>query len=598
MEAENKKERYGLLFPEHVTDISIELWCYRNNHPKEKGGLGAAGHLKRAIQILFPEETRHGSPLYVWHPWIDDRVEAWCRCNGTILTGWGPAASAKSTDFGMIALVDWYAAPAETTTIICSTTLTMLHRRIWGEVVRFHQLYKNDGIGQYIKSKTCIVLNPDQFEQEIEKAGIFGFAVQQGSVKEARDNIIGQHNRRIRLLVDEAQHPALEVAFEARANLKKGCQDFKLVAFGNPDSRLDPLGRYSEPAAGWDSVNPDMDGWNTKYGECRFYDGLKSPGMTNPAKYHFLIGKQDFEDTADDQGYDSPDYWQFCRGYVRPEGSSLQIISESFAIKHKMLSQPEWVRDYIMGAGFDPSYSSGGDHRVIIPFQAGMSTWGLKIIAFLEPVQINIEVSKLEEKTFARQLAEKAIEVCTQYGVSKQYFGMDTTGAQTILADFIDEIWTEPGRIHRCEFGGSASELPASERNKDPAKDVYANRVTELWFNMVSFGRSNQIRNLPLVALKQFTMRNLVSNVDRLVRTTKRQIEPKKIMKNRTGGRSPDEADASCVCLDTARVRMNIHPGSTNYEDTPYSLEDHAVTREYQEIDVDGHSDLYLTTDV
>jgi len=591
--AENERERYGLRVPEHVTDISLELWCYKNNHPPEKGGLGAAGHLKNAIRILFPEQTVHGSPLYVWHDWIERRVDAWC--NNRFLTAWGPAASAKSTDFGMIALVDWYAAPAETTTIICSTTLTMLHRRIWGEVVRFHQLYKNEGLGQYVKSKTCIVLNPDQFEQEIEKAGIFGFAVQQGSVKEARDNIIGQHNRRIRLLIDEAQHPALEVAFDARANLMKGCQDFKLVAFGNPDSRLDPLGRYSEPLAGWDSITPDSESWKTKYGECHFFDGMKSPGMKDPKKYHFLIGAQDFEDTEEDQGYDSPDYWQFCRGYVRPEGSSLQIISESFAVKHKMLSGPEWVRDYEMGAGFDPSYSSGGDRRVVVPFRVGMSTWGRMIVAFLEPVQINVEVSKLEEKTFSRQLAEKAIEVCNQYGVPKHKFGMDTTGAQTVLADFIDEIWTNPGRIYRCEFGGSASDLPASEKNRDPAKDVYANRVTELWFNMVSFGRANQIRDLPLVALKQFTMRNLVSSADKLVRTVKRQIEPKKIMKSRTGGKSPDEADACCVCLDVARVRMNVHPGSGIITET---TESRAETEFVMEYDLDGRQDLYLTSDV
>ena len=272
----------------------------------------------------------------------------------------------------------------------------------------------------------------------------------------------------------------------------------------------------------------------------------------------------------------------------------MQIISESFAIKYRMLARPEWVSGYEMGAGFDPSYSSGGDHRVIVPFQFGLSTTGVNTISFLEPFQINVEVSKLEDKTFARQMAEKTINHCQSLGIPKRNFGMDSTGAQVILADFIDEVWEEDGKIYRCEFGGKASDQKASERNRDTAYDVYANRVTELWFNMVAFARCDQIRGLPLQALKQFTMRNLVSGADMRMRTVKRQIEPKPLMKARTGGKSPDEADACCVGLDVARMRMNarfevktITPTSTDDSD-PYAVEN----------DLDGSENLYMTSDV
>lgn len=575
--------RYGMEFPDYVSDLDIELWCYSNNHTQEKGGLGASEHLKNAIKLLFPEKTKKGQPLFVWHEWTDIRCDEWCA--NEFETWWGPAASAKSTDAAVIALTDWYADPINTTTIICSTTLPMLKRRIFGEMVKYHQIYKDVAPGKYMRSRTAIVLDPDKMDTELEKAGIFGFAVQQGSREEAKNNIIGQHNRRVRLLIDEAQHPALEVAFEAIANLEKGCDDFKVVAFGNPSSRLDPLGRHSEPIGGWDTINPDMDSWPTKEGKCIFFDGKNSPGMRDPKKYSFLVKQKDFDKTE----FDTPDYWQFCRGYIRPEGSTLQIISESFAIKHKMQAKPEWVSDYRMGAGFDPSYSTGGDKRVIVPFQAGLSTWGAIIISFLEPYEIFIEVSKLEEKTFARQLAEKAIEYCRSLGVEKRHFGMDTTGAQTILADFIDEVWEGNGRIYRCEFGGKASDLQASEENKLPAHDVYANRVTELWFNMVAFARSNQIRNLPLVALKQFTIRELLDTHQKRMRTNKRQIEPKRLMKERTGGRSPDDADACCIALDVARQRMNIHPGMANLSKRNRESDEQAV-----ELDVDA-GDLYLT---
>ena len=587
----NNVNRYGLVFPSYATDVCIELKCYAMGHTVEAGGLGKAVHLKRAIKLLYPEYDNNGNPVYVWHDWLDRRIEAWC--DNSFMTWWGPAAAAKSTDAAVIALVDWYADPIGTTTIICSTTLKMLQRRIFGEAVRFHNKHKGGSPGIYLKSKTAIVVDQKVMESASEKSGIFGFAVQLGDKKQARDDIIRQHNKRIRLLVDEAQHPALEVAFDSRSNLMKGCEDFKLVGFGNPDSRLDPLGRFSEPVNGWESISPDMPEWNTKYGKCFFFDGMTSPGMKDPKKYWFMVKQQDFEDTAGDFGADSPEYWQFCRGFVRPEGSTNQIISETFAIKHHMTAGPEWASGYQLGAGFDPSYSAGGDKRMIVPFQVGLSTADIQTIAFLEPYQVTIDVSELSEKTMARQMAEKAIAYCKELGVPKNLFGMDTTGAQNILADFIDEIWDEDGKIYRCQFGGRASDLQASQKDTKLAHDVYANRVTELWFNMVTFGQNNQIRGLPLQALKEFTMREVLRSGQMRLRTTKRQIEPKVIMKNRTGGKSPDTADACVVGLDLVRQRINVHPGDVQTQ--KYSRESDA---EAVDLDLDGREDNYLTDSI
>lgn len=584
---------YGLKWPEYVTNISVELWCYRNNHTIENGGLGQAHHLKNAVRMLFPEHDSRGNPLYYWHEWIDRRIEAWCE--NRFMTWWGPAAAAKSTDAAMIALVDWLADPVNTTTIICSTTLQMLKRRIFGEVARFHKFHKGQTFGTYLKSRTCIVLDQDKAESGTEKSGIFGFAVQQGSTKEARDNIIGQHNRRIRLIIDEAQHPSLEVAFDARSNLMKGCEDFKLLAFGNPDSRLDPLGRYSEPKVGWEAITPDLEEWPTKHGVCLYFDGLKSPAIKNPRKFgSFLIKQKDIDDTIADQGKDSLDYWQFCRGFVRSSGGAQQIMNEVFAIKYHMLDKPEWQSGYEMVAGLDPSYSSGGDKRVLVTGQIGLSTWNARIISFLEPYEIQIEASKLSDKTYARQLAEKVIVHCQNLAIPKTRFGMDTTGAQNILADYIDEIWPEAGKIHRCEFGGAASELSTSEYDNRPASEVYANRVTELWFTIPSFAKSNQIRGFPMQALKEFTIRQLYTSEQRRARTLKRQIEPKSIMKTRTGGTSPDTADAVCVAIDVARNRMNFHPGMRLADMNTYRKADSDAAY----YDLDGRSYLYLTNGI
>ena len=92
-------------------------------------------------------------------------------------------------------------------------------------------------------------------------------------------------------------------------------------------------------------------------------------------------------------------------------------------------------------------------------------------------------------------------------------------------------------------------------------------------------------------ALKEFSIREILSAEKKKMRTSKRQIEPKQIMKERTGGKSPDEADACCVCLDTVRVRLNVHPGSAIEAKQDHSAEDDFAV----EYDLDEEEGLYLT---
>ena len=588
--------KYGLQFSEDPNDISIELYCYRTKHSPKNGGLGPAEHLRNAIHLLWPEYDQRNRRVLVRNEWQDRRIKAFAE--DEFGTWWGPAASAKSTDAAAIALADWYAAPVDTTTIICSTTIRMLRRRIFGEIVRLHnaarRIHKAELPGFYLKSQVAVLLDPGKSKDgsdvdiESEKSGIFGFAIQQGSKEEAKDNIIGQHNERVRLFIDEAQHPITEVAFDARSNLQK-CPDFKLCAFGNPDSRLTPLGRYSEPITGWESISPEQDGWKTKWGRCHYFDGLKSPAIEDPEKFPFLIGQKHIDLTIEDSGMDSPDYWQFCRGYVTPEGTPLQIISETFAITHHMTELPQWVGDIKIGAGFDPSYSAGGDRRVVVPFKVGEAMWGVTAIAFMEPIDIRIEASKLKDETFARQMVNRVIEHCEALGVEKRLFGMDTTGAQNILADLIDESWDQSDNIVRVEFGGAPSELET--RSGKRACDVYANRVTELWYNMVDYAKGNQIRSVPVQALKEFSIRQMLSMDKMRMRTTKRQIEPKPLMKERTGGKSPDEADACVIAVEVVKTRLGVTPGSSGIRQTDHTPEDDWA----REVDLDSADDLYLT---
>lgn len=572
-------KRYGLDFPDHINEVSIELWCYRNNLTPERGGLGKFQHLKNAIQMLWPEKMSSGSRGYFWHKWSDRRVKAWTSSefhegDEDWQTWWGPSSSGKSTDAGLIILADWLSAASETTTIVCSTTKDMLEKRIFGEIIRYHGLYKDQLPGTYYRSKNAIL-----FGDENSKNGIFGIAIQKGTAKQALGNLIGIHNRFNRLVVDEMQ-ATLPVVMDATDNLSTG-EEFKFLGMGNPESRLDLLGQYSEPVNGWDSVSADVtESWETKFGKTHFFDGLKSPAIKEPKRLYFLLNQKQIDDLAKRRGEDSPAFWSQRRGFVPPEGLTQTVLTESAISKYHCMDNPEWVSDYTMVGGLDPAYSSGGDRCVLRPAAIGMFTWGVLGIALLPPIVINLKLSTGQPMTY--YITEQVKRHCVQLEITPENLAVDTTGVQGMLVDVLEKEWGKG--ILRVDFVGNATDLPASLEDPRPAKDVYKNRVSELWMNFSEFSRFDQIRGLDLETAKEFCLRQLMDKDLRWI-----WIEPKKIMKTRTG-QSPDLSDATACVTAFARERMGIHPGATIRPQENREKDLEAI-----EYDLDGRDNLYLT---
>lgn len=572
--------KYQLEWDDYINDLSVELWCYRNNHPEDRGGLGKAKHFTNAAQILWPEKMRDGSRGYIWHEWIDRRVKAWCEDEFTTgdsgwQTWWGPSSSGKSMDAALLSLVHWLSAPAETTVIVCSTTKDMLEKRIFGEIIRLHSLYKGKLPGMYFKSKHAILLG-----DENSKNGIFGIAIQKGSLKEALGNMVGIHNRFNVLIIDEMQ-ATKEAAVEAQDNLSTG-EEFKFLGMGNPESRLDPLGRYSEPVGGWESISDQTESWQTKFGKTIFFDGLKSPGVRDPKKYFFLLKQADIDNLKKKRGVDSPAFWSQRRGFVPPEGLVQSVLTESFIVKHHMTDSVEWLDSPTTIVGIDPSYASGGDRCVLSPAQVGRFKNGLYGIHFLPFIEINIALSKGPVTYY---LVGQVKERCNVLGVAADQIACDTTGVQGM---FVDVLEREFGKgVLRVNFVGRPSTFSASSDDRRPADDVYKNRVTELWYNMVEFGRNEQIRGLGSDEAKEFCARKLMDKDLNVI-----WIEPKKQMKMRTGY-SPDIADARAVTIAYVRERMGIHPGIS------FNVNQERENNEFlKDSDVDGHDNLYLTRDV
>jgi len=543
--------KYDLEWEAGVNDISIELHCYRYAHAIADGGLGQAGHLKAAIKTIFPEQLPNGRRGCVWHFWLERRCDCWCNVISDAMdapadwyTWWGPASAGKTADAAVIALVDWLAGHDCTTTILCSTTVKMLKKRIWGEVLRYYTMYQGQLPGVYQKSSLAILSDVDG---EM-KNGIHGVAIQQGTLEEALGDLVGVHNERVRLVIDEAQ-ATRAAAFEATENLKAN-PDFKLLAMGNPISHLDPLGRYSEPASGWGTVSPAVPEWKTKYGVTLFFDGRKSPGILEPKRLPFLLQKRQIEDTIRTRGEESPAMYSFRIGFCPPEGLLQAVITESMLVKFHMRDEPVWKTPPQRGAGLDPAYSSGGDRCILAPFEVGELVTGQTAVSFLPYISIQIRASPDTPITY--HICAEVRRECEQLGIRPDQVGIDCSGTQSTLADVLEKEWG-PG-LHRVYFQGEPSRRAISIEDNTRGKAAYANRVTELWFTMAQFARYDQIRSMCLDSAREFTQRLVVEDRE------PRLVETKRKMKARLDV-SPDIADAQVVALDYVVERLGIMPG-------------------------------------
>jgi len=543
--------KYGLEFSTDSgipTDLSVELSCFRNYAElcKRPGfeKRGRAFHLKNAIKTAFCQNEK--GP-FVWSPWDDARVEGFLN-DKNFVTWWGPAASGKTTSAAAIALCFWLAKPDQATVVVCSTTREALEQRIWGQILRLYQSV--DGLpGTLIQSKFKIVLGAENTLN-----GLFGVAILRGTMKEALGNLSGKHNRYVLLIVDEMQ-ATREAAVEQKENMAAGADEFRFIGIGNPESRLDPLGKYSEPKKGWNSISyMESESWETREGLCQFFSGLKSPGITEPKKFPFLLSKKQIDRTREARGENSPIFWSQRIGFIPAEGLLPTVMSETFIMQYHAMDQMTWLDTYETYAALDPAFSAGGDNAVLSPFSVGNMKDGRTGIYFWPQVKLQLKIGG--EKSMTTTLMRDIRDTCTKMGIGPERFAMDCTGMQRMLADLLDDEW---GKIYRCLFSTSASEIPISINESTKSKERYKNRVAELWFSVSDFIRFDQLRGLSVEAAKEFCQR-LVPDRNQVVLG----MESKKDMKKRTGY-SPDHADSVAVAIDYVRVVLGIIPGGKAY---------------------------------
>lgn len=565
---------YGQDFLENQTQLTRELWCLQAKLQPEAGGLGPGRHLANAANLLFPQVA------FQPNRWSDHRAETVMRQEFTVW--WGPGASAKTTDAARAALTYWCAAPHETSVIVCSTTAAMLDKRVWGEIKRLHSAMVCP-IGTLRKSDREIVFDVATEAGENTKNSIRGVAVLQGTLEEALGNIIGLHNKRVMLVVDEAQ-ASREALIEARVNLRKGCDDFRILLIGNPTSRTDPLGRYSEPAEGWDwfyktlvrtpytytsprtgkpvAVNmpiPSVTEWpTTKGGRVFLYHGFDSPALDSPEeekRLSFLVKRSEIEADIDEYGPEHSRTYTYGLGILPPEGAENKPFTNVMFSVVDAGKRVMWRSMTHSLAAVDPSFSTGGDKFMFQEVKVGLSMDGLLKMEFPDPEHIKPNPAPGEplEEFYYRAVAAKL----KAKGIQIEDFIVDVSGSHTSMLSGIERAFGRRGGIG-INGKSKPTTLRLARDEARPANLVVGNLRTECWELLKNFLRFNHLAGVNPEAIREFCAAAYKENPARSRGLL--QLIDKDEMKAALG-KSPDDADAKALACFLVRARLGVIPG-------------------------------------
>lgn len=553
---------FGLKWDANIPLIQRRFYCARYG----VGNVPTWEQRKEIIQALW------GSDKYLWHDWNERRLKAVSSSNW--VTWAGPGGTAKTTDAAVIGLEYWLEAPHETAVIMCSTTTEMLRRRIWASVVHYHaQLPKGLGhVGKLIDT-SCII----QWARGDAKNGIFGLAVREGPVEDAVNNLVGIHTKRVFLILDEMQG-VREAIMEATANMAKN-PEFKFLGLGNPESILDPLGKASEPLAGWTSVTPRVSrSWEIHSGPakgkgvCQVFDGAQSPAITHPDPQYRkrLAGigllTQDQIDAAikDARGnVNKPRLWSQTFGWWPPMGVTNTVLDETILNTFHCRERATWTDGFTRIAALDPAWE-GGDDKILQFAKVGQTEVEGKRVWMVEMGRWeSVPVNTNSTEPLDWQIVNYCKEQCQKEKVEPASFALDSSGRGESLKGVFEREW---GAVVGVAFGGKPSDLPVSDTNPRPAHEEYNYRFSELNYSVREFAIAGGLRGLSTEAAFQFCARKTE------YKNKKQTVESKAELKKRIG-RSPDHADAVCIAIDLAR-RKGARPTAEKTTDGDRSWRD------------------------
>lgn len=562
-------------------EVDIELKVLRNYDLLKSQGSPVNSwtwHYMRLVSVIWGRED--SGRRFVWNPnaeLILEKIHSMSSVDDKMyLSIGGHASSGKSEFFAIFAIMSFLIGARHpdhkgtrskfVKVFVTSTTLEESRGRIWGAIEAYWaELCKFFGGEQNLEAKLVsslgkIVRIDKETGKQDQLSGIVLIAGGKGHDGDV-DTKIGFKNRKVVMIADELPLLTHKLYQSALGNLASN-PELQFIGLGNFTSPFDPFGVMAEPKEGWKSVDDTHDGWETKVGYCIRFDGEKSPNvLAGREVYPGLLTLESLNAyrTRFGEGYArNSEYYRMVRGFLAPDGDVLAIYTSAEIVgSGSTQAVLTWTKDPVMIAFLDPSFTHGGDEADMCVAKVGkmynplfqQEMMCLELIS-IENLMLKVD-AKDEKQDRNLQLVNLYHRRCEALGIKVEDRGVDSTGAGDPFSTIMSTVM---GRgFQMVSFAGAASDKPVSPVDRRPGTERFANRVTELWYVGKEMMKCGQLRGLD-----PDTCNQMISRLYKLVDRERVEVEPKKDMKKRTSGRSPDRADSLFGCIEVARRRHGL----------------------------------------
>jgi hypothetical protein len=491
----------------------------------------------------------------------------------------GPGNSNKTYMASKYALVDYWAFPNETLTMISSTDIRGLELRVWGTVKdlynranEYRELHGEEPLpGVILESLHCITTDAIDEHDKGKKArvlrkGIICIPCLANGKYVGLGKYVGAKQKRTRLIADEMQFMGPSF-LDALSNLGQW-EGFKGIGLGNAVDQLDCLGRFAEPRDGWDR-HPEptkTSVWDTKFpmGACLNFVGTDSPNFdypdNQPVKYPYMVNRIGIKDVEAFWGLDSIEYWSQCKGVFKSGLLRNRIWTPDFCALHHAHDMAVWdSTERTKLASLDAAYSgTGGDRCVFRHGEFGLSHDNRDILRVEKPEIVPVSVSLATKITAEDQIALWCQKRLVELGIPSDRLFYDATGRGSLGASFAKLMGNTPPQP--IEFGGSPSTRPVrydlfvddettGQRRLKTCKEHYWDMVSELWFSVKYLIHAEQMRELDIETVREGSQRETgVWSKKKVFVESKHNPKDRKKMV-----RSPDLVDNLAAMVEGAR---------------------------------------------
>jgi len=546
---------YGEEFP-LVDPLAIHFKVYRTH----TNGDVRYDAMKRAHDILFPGSIK------TFNYWVERQFREHCNPESKIITFAGGGGIGKTETASKIAAIFWQANPTQRAVITASTTLDSLRSRIFGYVER--SLKESPLLqGRWIKENTP----PPKIHPAVKDYihGIYAVAANRGDDDESIKNWIGRHPKDALLLIlDESTDLPIAIA-KAIPNLQKGLPGgFQIIAIGNSNDIHDLHGLLSTPKVGWENITPDIPRWETTQsgGVCLYFNPYDSPAIheTDPDKKKllggFLMNEEKLLKAEQEEGTESEAFWRFTMGFWKRATKGITtVVTEELLKEYDCTKRAEFSGKYDLriAAGLDPAFSVGGDKCILRLAVLGHHVNGQMVLDYrgLDFI-FDIKIMANTGKTAEIQIADATIEVCRRWGVPLNVLCIDASGQGRGLAEII-----------QLRSGGGL--MPTKIYSTNPGAriiaknelDTFITSGHEMWMKGRAFILNRQIYGLDPLAYAQLYNRQIIEKNGKKILESKPEYRKRMNAISPLLGKSPDQADAAMLTLQSAIIHFGFHEG-------------------------------------